>query len=258
MKAIMSPEYMESIHVLNENTLNEACDLLLDDTDDSSSKLLELYYKCESAYEVIRKQQPQAIMKLPPGAPNLNAPAPASRVAPSARPLPKLHKKNSLLGSIAGNKPGVSSLTMPAAMRRGVMNVNGKPPPSLTKPSNGRLVRERSEAESIDSSASNKKPRMSSSSNSSSNSSYQQQQETSTPPPFALNFLAKLNKGGGDNPSSNNNTKPEQQAPPEPPSPPKRKNPARSNNNNTKPELAPPEPPAPPKRKNPARSQHRR
>jgi hypothetical protein len=255
MKAIMSPEYIESIHVLNENTLNEACDLLLDDTDESSSKLLELYHKCESAYKVIRKQQPQAIMKLPPGAPNLNAPPPASRVAPSARPLPKLHKKNSLLGSIAGNKPGVSSLTMPAAMRRGVMNVNGKPPPSLAKPSSGRLVRDRSEADSVDS-ASNKKPR--SSSFTSSNSSFQQQQqETSTPPPFALNFLAKLNKGGGDNPSSNN-TKPEQQAPPEPPAPPKRKNPARSNNNNTKPELAPPEPPAPPKRKNPARSQHRR
>jgi hypothetical protein len=154
---IISAEYMEAIHILNENTLNQACDWLLDDTFMEADKLLETYHKCENALKVIQKQQPTPSSPgaLPPGAPNLNAP---SMRAPQHRgSLPKLAIKKSIA------KGGV----MP--MRRTVM----------TKPG-GRITRERSDSD-VDLGP-NKKARVS--------PPLPQQ----APPPSALNFLAKLNK----------------------------------------------------------------
>jgi hypothetical protein len=190
----ISAEYIEAIHVLNEGTLNQACDLLLDDTHLEEEKILELYCKCEDALKVIQKQQPivpSSPMMLPPGAPNLNAPR---IIAAAQRSLPKLNKKS--LSLVASSSKGV------IPMRR----------TSLLKNPSNRLVRERSEGDAPF--HENKKARV----------SPPAPDGVMAPPPSALNFLAKLNKDPKVEPSKPEPPKPE----PLKPDLPKRKNPARN------------------------------
>lgn len=169
--ATISAEYIDAIHLLNESTLNNACEILLDDTNSDDEKLLELYYKCEDALKVIQKQQPTVPSSpmLPPGAPNLNAPR---TTAPPQRSLPKLNKKTL---SMAASSKGVIPMRRTALNKPSLSKLPSKPQPK---------ARERERSEGDVPFPENKKARL----------SPPLPGGATAPPPNALNFLAKLNK----------------------------------------------------------------
>jgi hypothetical protein len=174
LKHNLPAEYLDAINVLNENTLNQACELVLLDNDDAASsanKLLEVYHKCESAFSVVQKQT------YPSPLPSLTGISSASGVIVNSgmAPAPRgtLNKKLSTIN----NKHGV----IPMRKR--------KPLPQHQR-------RERSDSTSDKSDLSSaKKARLHATSDPG-------PAPSESPPPNAVNFLAKLNKGDSATPTT--------------------------------------------------------
>jgi len=179
--------------------MRQACEWLMDDDDvEADEKILEAYYKCESALKIIQKQQPAmssltaSPVPLPPGAPNLNVlngrsslqqtPVPQSQApgqAPHRGSLPKLTSLT------ASKKPIAKGGVIP--MRRTAM-----PKPRSTM---------RTEGSSDDSTAGqpmSKKARLAAS------PATTPSENPRAPPQSALNFLAKLNKDGSNHDGNGN------------------------------------------------------
>jgi hypothetical protein len=173
----LSPEYLEALQILNETTMNEACELLLQEDDDatvSANKILDVYFKCKAANAVFQKHHPQnkhAAVTLPPGAPILSGIGIAGSIS---MPPPRSSKKLSTL--MHNNKQG--------GVNKGIPMRGRKQPPS-------RRDRSDSLPDGRMDPLSSKKARLNPNDPPSS---------SEAPPPSALNFLAKLNKGvGGTN-----------------------------------------------------------
>ena len=146
----ITTEYVEAVSLLNESTMNSACELVLQEGDgvgdasSSADKLLEMYHKCDAAFQVIQKQQPAALVAaamtstvatpgnkrnlgrhgaLMPGAPSL------ARVASSTHARGKMPSKRSssslkttkLSSSSSGSKVGMmrTKPNTPGMHRRG-------------------------------------------------------------------------------------------------------------------------------------------
>jgi hypothetical protein len=225
---------MEAIHIMNESTMVQACDLLLserdyqqtqgnggdnDDDEEPSDqdKLLELFSKCKTALKVISKQQAtlsslsNTNSSMMPGAPNLGAPLPLSRgtsTTPRVVGIPKLKPKTS--SSKQGMVPMRRTVNRTAQAQAQAGTIIPGP---INKPIKRPLERERSDESALrDDVGAGASSSPQQSSNSSTPSTQQQQRQSSSsnhkklkvsptasrsllaPPPGALNFLAKLNK----------------------------------------------------------------
>jgi hypothetical protein len=219
----MTADYMEAMHTLNESTLNQACAILLDEQNENVDKLLDIYYKCDQAYKVIKKQQPVTSTTSNmttsglPGAPNLNLPA-SKKGAGAAAARPKLKKIGAGAGTSTnkvGNVPLRRTLAKPST---GALK-NVLPSTGSLKPSGSPSGSLKNSSHSPSSSSddmnilppASKKARLSPTGG----------EKVMAPPQAALNFLAKLNKDK----EAKNNTKVSGEAP-EPRSP-LRKNPPR-------------------------------
>lgn len=64
-------EYLAAVAILNEETMSDACALLLSENDsgDDYHKLLNIFTKCEAASKVVEKKAPSVLPTLPPQAP---------------------------------------------------------------------------------------------------------------------------------------------------------------------------------------------
>ena len=261
----VTPEYMEAVHILNESTMSQACDLLLSERDyqekgdgsmevSDQEKLLELYNKCYDAWKVIEKQQATVSATLP-GAPSLLAPPPAPRLG-----APVTAAVGAIGGTTAGNR-GVSTLPklkqktvvagkqgiIPPMRARGSLtrgsSITGTIPPK--PPGKRALEREKSDSSLRDDASHNSAGSGGSSSINNSGghnvtSSKKARlsppllKDVKAPPPSALNFLAKLNQDPKDKKQQQQQLQQQQQqqtqATPESPSQPeRRKNPPRPN-----------------------------
>jgi hypothetical protein len=159
---VVTAEYAEALRVLNDETMSQACALLLSERDyeepvgkSDHEELLGLYYKCRNAAAVIKREAPAELLSVP------TMPAPARA---QAKPLGK---------ATVGTKNMIPS----RRMARLPASAMGKRP----------LLHHESSDSSLDvQRASNmKKPRI---------SPPPPPREGSAPPASALNFLAKLNK----------------------------------------------------------------
>lgn len=260
----MSKDYIDAVASLNEECMNQACDLLLlnqhDDDHNGADKdscvetnmgggititaedqLLELYSKCDEAMKVIRKQQPASgagaaggvLASGFPGAPSLNGSMPAPRMAPRG-PLPKLMNMNKLPGLVGNSKQGVIPL------RRTALN---KPGINLHSKHQQQQQQQQHQSRGLGSSlGSDSHPAASASSTERFHSKKQRLSPTppdsdpTAPPPSALDFLAKLNKetpssstSGGDKKTSTapSNQTDDSGSGSKPSDPGKRKNPPR-------------------------------
>lgn len=196
----ISAEYIEAIQTLNENTLSQACKWLLDENDtEAPDRILEAYFRCESALKVIRKNQPAAnssspSSSLPPGVPNLNAPNLGSRIASRG----SLQKMAGLAGKkhMAINKGGVIPI------RRTAMNkpVGRKIESDVhNQSSHGLQVQHHHSTQQVQAQHLQhvaKKARM----------SPPIPDNPEAPPQAALSFLKKLNKDCGGNSGINTST----------------------------------------------------
>ena len=217
----MTADYMDAVHVLNEGLMNQACSILLDDANENGEKkLLEMYQRCDQAYQVIKKHAPANINPSSingtstitggiPGAPNLNIPLASSTkngvpgVGPGIRP--KLKKMGGGdRGGLGGSERSLGTGMVP--MRRGLMSASQKPSSSQLKSLNTL-----SDDSNILPPASKKQrvsPKNAGSGGNGSNSSIETAgagsgsggsgDKVMAPPQSALKFLAKLNRGGGD------------------------------------------------------------
>jgi hypothetical protein len=207
-----APEYMEAIHILNESTMIQACDLVLserdyqegngDDNDDDEpsdqDKLLELFSKCKSALKVISKhqQQQQATLSslsiggnssmLMPGTPLSLAP-PLSRGTTTTVPRVNTGGVTKQLKQKTSSKQGL------VPMRRTVKRPlerdrsDGGPDSSLREDAGGG-------GDTLTTTSSSSPHQQSSNSHKKSKVSPTASKTILAPPPGALNFLAKLNK----------------------------------------------------------------
>ncbi len=216
----ISKEYLEAVSVMNEDTMNRACHLLLkpyesDDTNaeasnstqspkiktvDVSSKnntestksvpdqLLEMYYKCQESLTVIRKQQ-----TLPPGI-NLKGTSQShySKMLPPGVPSLNGMKKRTVMTSKHGihpsHKTSSSAIGLAMAMKRKASLNNLKLGVTVNKATgmsaavHGKAMLGHRGGLSISPTT---QPAIRSSGDDSS---------SAAPPPAALSFLAKLNR----------------------------------------------------------------
>jgi hypothetical protein len=160
---VVTAEYTEALRVLNDETMSQACALLLSERDyeepagkSDHEELLALYAKCRNAAAVIKREAPAELHSVP------TMPAPARAQAKA-------------LGKVT-----VAAKNMIVPSRR----MARLPPPAKGK--RPQLHHENSDSSMEAQRASNtKKARL---------SPPPHPREGSAPPPSALNFLAKLNK----------------------------------------------------------------
>ena len=212
VQSTMTPEYMEAIHIMNESTMVQACDLLLserdyeeskegnggdDDEPSDQDKLLELFSKCKTALKVISKQQ-VTISSLSiggmPGAPALAPLARGVSVPLRVAGAPKqLKQKTTSKQGIVPMRRTVNRTAQTqaaAAVIPGSINKLVKRPlerersDSSIRDDTGASIQQSSSTSSQQSSSTNKKFKVSPTAS----------QNIFAPPPGALNFLAKLNK----------------------------------------------------------------
>jgi hypothetical protein len=156
---VVTAEYAEALRVLNDETMSQACALLLSERDyeehDGKSdyeELLALYGKCRNAAAVIKREAPAELLSVP------TMPAPARA---QAKPL---------------GKATVATKNMIPSRRMARL-----PPPAKGK----RPLLHHEGSDSSMGASNTKKARI---------SPPPPPREGSAPPPSALNFLAKLNK----------------------------------------------------------------
>jgi hypothetical protein len=158
----MSPEYLDALKVLSDETMSTAISLLLRDNDpdqgkSTSDQLLEIYNKCMQAKEVIDRETP----------PDL--PFSSRALAPTSSLQAKQAKPGTKLST---TKPSTVTMMKPAVTIRG----------RLVRPAPVRVDSMKAKLQRLDSDSSmdrKKQPRTG---------------DEAAPPPSALDFLAKLNK----------------------------------------------------------------
>jgi hypothetical protein len=199
LKHNLPAEYLDAINVLNENTLNQACELVLlenDDTASSASKLLEVYHKCQSAFSVVQKQT------YPSALPSLTGISSASGIIVNSAMAPRstLNKKLSINNNKHGVIPMRGRKSLPQHQRRDRSDSTDKSElPSAKKSrlhasSDPHQRRDRSDSNDKSELPSAKKSRLHASSDPG-------PAPSESPPPNAVNFLAKLNKGDSATPT---------------------------------------------------------
>jgi hypothetical protein len=178
---VVTAEYAEALKVLNDETMSQACSLLLSEKDyeaepaaaDGKSsdyeELLALYAKCRNAAAVIKREAPAELLSVP------TMPAPARA---QAKPLGK-----ATVGSKSMNMVGTKNIMIPSnrRMARLPASAMGNKRPLL-------------QHETSDSSLEAQQQRASNTKKSRMSPPPPPHREGSAPPPSALNFLAKLNK----------------------------------------------------------------
>jgi hypothetical protein len=219
--SLISKEYLEAVSVLNEDTMNRACHLLMsaydsddanaessappsgkskkkakgaasrDDGSDDNAKeqLLEMYYKCQESLTVIRKQQ-----MLPPAlaiAGNGNKKTGTNKMLPKRTVMTSkhgIHPSHKTTSSAIGL--GVGALKqkgmMPMAMKR-MASLNKLGGPASMNKLGGA-------AKTVAGNAANASFSGRGRSISPPQSSLRGEDSASAPPPSALSFLAKLNR----------------------------------------------------------------
>lgn len=197
---LITSDYIEAVQTLNETTMKQACEWLLDDGDmEADEKILDLYYKCSSALKVIQKQQPSS-MPLPPGPPNLSSLSNGGRSSIiSLTPTSQSQAPASTHAHHRGSLTGTSKL-MPIAkggvlpMRRTAMAAK---PRNRTEGSSDDLTALATAGQPL-----SKKARLAGNAAAAVLDTNNSAPSARAPPPAALNFLAKLNKDVGANNSN--------------------------------------------------------
>lgn len=172
------PEYSAAVGVLNEQTMSEACALLLSDNPDNQGdyeQLLEILEKCKTACKVVEKHAPAVAMPMLPTQPQQRGPHPASRT----QALPSKPKAKTMV------PPRRTSMGVRPAAKKGGALPGAPSHPLFAPPSARKIHRETSDSSfasnsSSGSGRSTKKPRIS-------------PPTSEAPPPSAMSFLAALN-----------------------------------------------------------------
>jgi hypothetical protein len=208
VQSTMTPEYVEAIHIMNESTMAQACDLLLSDRDYQESKqgnggdvepsdqdkLLELFSKCETALKVISKQQ-TTLSSLSvgsmPGAPALAPPLARGASAPRVAGVPKQLKQGIVPMRRTVNRTTQAATIIPGANNKPVKRPMERERSDSSLRDDAGASSQQSSSTSSQQSSANKKLKVSPTA---SKSVLATSKSVLAPPPGALNFLAKLNK----------------------------------------------------------------
>lgn len=184
---MMSTEYAEAVKLLDEATMTQACECLLKDDDDDGDgdaaveQLLQVYYKCESAWKVIQQQRHptdgiSSISSMPLAPTLLPSPGGGVVLPPRRGSLPPNPTKKSSV-----SKGGVIPMRRTVAMKPPVANKKARTNSISSTPTTPTTPTNPQQSPSTSAAAAN---------NNNNNSN------PLAPPPSALHFLAKLNHDG--------------------------------------------------------------
>jgi hypothetical protein len=194
----LTQEYLEAVKLLSAETMNMACSFAISDASDSSDKLLSLYSKCEKAVDIVNRDAPTDLPKMP----GLNMMQKRDSLTTTARP-PGTMIRGSMPLSMSGGK-----MMGPTAAKTFATKGRMMRPPAV--PMRGKISRLELQHADSESSLDNMTqqrgktqrtaglpppPRNLSPINHSSSAAATQ--SVKAPPPSALSFLAKLNKDKG-------------------------------------------------------------
>ena len=174
----MSAEYLDALKILSEETMSQACALMLSE-ESNQDQLLSLYVKCKNASEVVQREAP--IMEPPPTIPSV--PASRSLAANRAQAKPLGSKVVPTVGTAAKS-------IMPRGMVRMALMSSKRGHAATHEASDGSSSLNPTDTSRV--LPNPKKPRPQPRSTSPPLNTTEG--NVKAPPPNALDFLAKLNK----------------------------------------------------------------